>query len=86
MFNGFARPFLSAWQAKQRNTLSSKSMIAGEAVNARHRHHVAGREPVEHPVKLAPVGARARHLLAEDVAAGASGLAKLLRWLSRVCP
>jgi hypothetical protein len=50
---------------------------ASEAVDPRHRHHVAGGELAEHPVKLAPVGARARHLLAEDVAAGASGLAKL---------
>jgi hypothetical protein len=33
----------------------------------------------EHPVKLAPVGPRARHLLAVDVPAAASRLAKLLK-------
>jgi hypothetical protein len=52
---------------------------AGEAVDPRHRHHVAGGELAEHPVKLAPVGPRARYLLAVDVSAGASGGAKLLK-------
>jgi hypothetical protein len=52
---------------------------AGETVNPCHRHHVAGEELAEHPVKLAPVGPRSRHLLAEDVPAAASGLAKLLK-------
>jgi hypothetical protein len=52
---------------------------AGEAVNPRHRHHVAGGELAEHPVKLAPVGPRARYRLAVDVPAGTSGLAKLLK-------
>ena len=37
------------------------------------RHHVAGGEAVEHPEKLAPVAVRARHLLAVDIAAAASG-------------
>jgi hypothetical protein len=50
-----------------------------EAVNPGHRHHVAGGQFAEHPVKLAPVGARARHLLAVDVPAGASGLAKFVK-------
>jgi hypothetical protein len=31
---------------------------AREAVDPRHRHHVAGAELAEHSVKLAPVGAR----------------------------
>jgi hypothetical protein len=52
---------------------------AGQPVNPRHRHHVAGAEPAEHPVKLAPVGPRARHLLAINVPAAASDLAKLLK-------
>ena len=50
---------------------------AREAVDPRHRHHVAGAELAEHPVKLAPVGPRARHLLAVDVAAAASHRAQL---------
>jgi hypothetical protein len=52
---------------------------AGEAVNPRHRDHVAGAETVEHAEKLAPVSARTRHLLAVDVPVGASGGAKLLK-------
>ena len=39
---------------------------AGQAVDACHRHHVAGGEVGQHPKKLPPVGLRARHLLAED--------------------
>jgi hypothetical protein len=31
---------------------------AGEPVDARHRHHVARGESLQHPQKLAPVGAR----------------------------
>jgi hypothetical protein len=50
-----------------------------EAVDPRHRHHVAGAKPVEHPVKLAPVGPHAGYLLLVDVPAVASGLAKLLK-------
>jgi len=52
---------------------------AGEAVNPCHRHHVAGGQLAEHPVKLASVGSRARHLLPVDIPAAASGLAKLLK-------
>src|SRR5205807_10428721 len=52
---------------------------AGQPVNPCHRHHVAGGQLAEHPVKLAPVGPRARHLLAIDVPAAASGGAKLLK-------
>jgi hypothetical protein len=52
---------------------------AREAVDACHRHHVAGGKVAEHPVKLAPVGPCARHLLAVDVSAGASGGTKLLK-------
>ena len=52
---------------------------AREPVNSGHRHHVAGGQFAEHPVKLAPVGPRAGRLLAVDVPAGASRLAKLLK-------
>jgi len=52
---------------------------ASEAVDPRHRHHVAGGQLAEHPVKFAPVEARSGHLLALDVAAAASGLTKLLK-------
>lgn len=51
---------------------------AGEAIDARHRHHVAGGQAVEHTKQFAPVGARARHLLAVDVSAAASGGAELV--------
>jgi len=50
---------------------------AREAVDARHRHHVAGGEGVEHFQKLAPVAVRARHLLAVNL--GATRPAKLLK-------
>ena len=52
---------------------------ARQPVNPRHRYHVAGDQLAEHPVKLAPDGPRARHLLAVDVAAAAPGGAKLLK-------
>jgi len=52
---------------------------AGQPVNPRHRHHVAGAELAEHPVKLTPIGPRAGHVLAADIAAAASGLAKLVK-------
>ena len=52
---------------------------ARQPVNPRHRHPVAGGELAEHPVKLAPVGPCACHLLAIDVPAAASGGAKLLK-------
>jgi hypothetical protein len=45
---------------------------AGQSVDPRHRHDVAGGEGHEHFEKFAPVGARARHLLAVDVLVGAS--------------
>jgi hypothetical protein len=51
----------------------------GEALDPRHRQHVAGGELAEHPVKLARVGPRARYILAVDVSAGTSGLAKLVK-------
>jgi hypothetical protein len=48
------------------------------AVNARHRHHVAGSEaPLEQFEKLAPVAVRAGHLLAVNF--GAACAAKLLK-------
>src|SRR5205823_3826233 len=59
---------------------------AREAVNARHRHHVAEGQLAEHPVKLAPVGPRAGRLLAVDVAAAASGGAKLLKLAVEALP
>ena len=52
---------------------------ARQSVDPRHCHHVAGGQLAEHPVKLAPVGPRARHLLPVDVAAVASGGPKLLK-------
>ena len=52
---------------------------ARQPVDPRDRHHVSGGQLTEHPVKLAPVGPRAGHLLAVDVPAGASGLTKLLK-------
>jgi hypothetical protein len=52
---------------------------ARQPVNPRDRHHVAGGQLAEHPAKFAPVGPRAYHLLAVDVPAAASGLAKLLK-------
>jgi hypothetical protein len=59
-------------------------VLRASPVNPRHRHHVAGGQLVEHAEKLAPVGPRARHLLAVNVPAGASGLAKLLKLKQRV--
>jgi hypothetical protein len=59
---------------------------ARQPINARHRHHIAGGQLAEHFVKLAPVGPRARHLLAVDLAAGASRRPNCSSWLSRVCP
>jgi hypothetical protein len=50
------------------------------------RHHVAGGQLAEHPVKLAAVGPRAGHLRAVDIAAAASGGAKLLKWLIEGLP
>ena len=64
------------------DTLDDAEQVKGaarEAINPRHRHHVAGGQLAEHPVKLAPVGPRAGHLLPVDVPAAASGLAKLLK-------
>ena len=62
------------------DALDDAEQIEGAArqpVDPRHRHHVAGGQLAEHLVKLASVGPRARHLLAVDVAARASGFAKL---------
>ena len=70
-----------------RLTMPNRSkVLRGKAVDACHRHHVAGGELAEHPVKLAPVGPRARHLLAVDIAAGASCRPELLKLAVRVCP
>ena len=70
--------------AKDRNCALASTMdleqiegAASEAVNPRHRHHVTRGQLVEHPVEFAPVGPRARYLLAVDVAAAASGGAHL---------
>jgi hypothetical protein len=51
---------------------------AREAVKPRHCQNVAVRQLAEHPVKLAPVGPRARYLLAVDFAAAAPGGTKLV--------
>jgi hypothetical protein len=45
---------------------------AREAVNPRHRHHVAGGEGLQHFEKLAPVVVRAGHLLAVNLGAACS--------------
>jgi hypothetical protein len=45
---------------------------AGEAVDPRHRHHVAGGKGLEHFEKLAPVGPRAGCLLAVNLGAARS--------------
>jgi hypothetical protein len=42
-----------------------------QPVDPGDHHHVAGGQLAEHPVKLAPVGPRARHLFAVDVPAAA---------------
>ena len=52
---------------------------AGEAVDPCHRHHIAGGQLAEHPVRFGPVGPRVADLLAVDVPAVASGGAKLLK-------
>ena len=65
-----------------RDALDDAEQVEGaarEAVDPRHRHHVAGGKPVEHSQKFAPVGPRAGHLLAVDVPAAAPGSAKLLK-------
>jgi len=81
-------PVSAHGSAKDRNcafvhdALDDGEQVEGAArqpIDARHRHHVAGGELAEHPVKLAPVGPRARHLLAIDVAGGASCRAQLLK-------
>ena len=51
---------------------------AREAINARHRQHAAGGEGHEQFEKLAPVGPRARHLLAVNLG-GTARAAKLLK-------
>jgi hypothetical protein len=50
---------------------------AREAVDARHRHHGAGREGGEHFEKLSAVAMRARHLLAVNL--GAARAAQLVK-------
>jgi len=66
--------------ARRKGMRCARSVDAArQPVNPRHRHDVAGGELAEHPVKLATVGPRARHLIAIDVPAAASGGAKLLK-------
>jgi hypothetical protein len=70
-----------------RLTMPNRSnVLARQPVDPGHRHHVAGGQLAEHPVKLAPVGPRTRHLLAVDVSAGASGGAKLLKLRGKGLP
>lgn len=60
-------------------TIANREKIpAREAVDARHRYHVAGREVLEHIEKLSPVAMGARHLLSVDDL-GAARAAKLLK-------
>ena len=68
--------------ARIHDTLDDGEQIEGAArqpIDARHRHYIAGFEAVEHAQKLVPVGSRARHLLAVDVPAAASGGAELVK-------
>jgi hypothetical protein len=65
-----------------RNALDDAEQVkgaAGKPVDPRHCNHVAGGKPVEHTEKPAPVGLRARYLLAVDVPADESGGAQLLK-------
>jgi hypothetical protein len=50
-----------------------------KAVDSRDRHRAAAGQLAEHPVKRAPVGPCARHLLAVDVPAAASSGAELVK-------
>ena len=47
--------------------------VPREAVNPRHRHHVAGGEGLHHFEKLAPVVMRAGHLLPVNFGGAACG-------------
>ena len=58
------------------DALDDAEQVKGAAcqpINPCHRHHVAGGQLAEHPVKLAAVGPRAGRLLAVDVAAAETG-------------
>lgn len=48
---------------------------AGETVELRHRHHIAGSDLVQHPVQFRPMAARPADMLVEDFlrSAGAHG-------------
>ena len=61
------------WRLGVHNLLDDAEQIKGaarKAVNARHRHHVAGREGVQYFEELAAVGVRSRHLLAINIPVG----------------
>src|SRR5262249_14102117 len=65
-----------------RDALDDAKQVEGAArlpVDARHSHHVAGGEAVDHPKKLAPVGPRACHLLAVEMPTAASRRPQLLK-------
>jgi hypothetical protein len=47
--------------------MANRSKVLREAVNACDRHHVAGREGVQHFEQLAAVAVRAGLLLAENL-------------------
>ena len=59
---------------------------AGQAVDARHRHHVAGGKTVEHAEKFAPVRPGARYVLAVDVPAAASVRTQLFKLVLKGLP
>ena len=79
-------PVSAHGSAKDRNCglgahdgLNNAEQVEGAAAReAASRSHVAGGQFVEHPVKLAPVWPRARHLLPVNIPAAASGGAELV--------
>ena len=86
-----ARPSAVRVRIRSRSTSASPPSTgeqvegrAGEPVDPRHRHHVAGGEGLQHFQKFAPVGPRARHLLAENLRHPA--LRSCSSWLSSVWP
>jgi hypothetical protein len=78
--HGSAKDRNCALASTMRLTIPKRSKgAARQPVDPCHRHHVAGSQLAQHPVKLAPVGPCARHLFAVDVPAPASGGAKLVK-------
>jgi hypothetical protein len=62
-----------------RLTMAKRSKVLRASRSIRVTVTTAGDQLAEHPVKLAPVGTRARRLLPVDASVAASGLAELLK-------